>query len=67
MSFSRTAAGLSVYHLLEWSNLNVLLISQWITLPTLFRLKLVIIISNYFRIMSFNNFLKISHAGITNF
>ena len=33
-SFSRTGAGLCIYHLLEWSNLNFLHISQWITLPT---------------------------------
>ncbi len=34
MSFSRTAAGLCIYYLFVWSNLNFLLISQWITLPT---------------------------------
>ena len=34
MSFSRTGAGLCIYHLLAWSNLNFLHISQWITLPT---------------------------------
>ena len=33
VSFSRTDAGLGIYHLLEWSNLNFLHISQWITLP----------------------------------
>ena len=33
-SFSRTGAGLCIYHLLVWSNLNFLRISQWITLPT---------------------------------
>ena len=32
--FSRTAAGLCIYHLFVWSNLNSLHISQWITLPT---------------------------------
>ena len=32
--FSRTGAGLCVYHLLVWSNLNFWHISQWITLPT---------------------------------
>ena len=32
--FSRTGAGLCIYHLLVWSNLNFLHISQWITLPT---------------------------------
>ena len=32
--FSRTGARLCIYHLLVWSNLNFLLISQWITLPT---------------------------------
>ena len=32
--FSRTGAGLCIYHLFEWSNLNFLHISQWITLPT---------------------------------
>ena len=32
--FSMTGAGLCIYHLFVWSNLNFLLISQWITLPT---------------------------------
>ena len=34
MSFSRTGAGLCIYHLFVWSNFNFLHISQWITLPT---------------------------------
>ena len=34
VSFSRTGAGLSIYHLLTWSNVNFLHISQLITLPT---------------------------------
>ena len=34
VSFSWTDAGLCIYHLLVWSNLNFLHISQWITLPT---------------------------------
>ena len=34
VSFSRTGAGLCIYHLLVWSNFNFLHISQWITLPT---------------------------------
>ena len=34
VSFSRTAAGLCIYHLFVWSNLNFLHISQWITLIT---------------------------------
>ena len=34
VSFSMTGAGLCIYHLLVWSNLNFLHISQWITLPT---------------------------------
>ena len=33
-SFSWTGAGLCLYHLIVWSNLNFLHISQWITLPT---------------------------------
>ena len=33
-SFSRTGAGLCIYHLFVWSNLNFLHIVQWITLPT---------------------------------
>ena len=32
--FSRTGAGLGIYHLFVWSNLNFLHLSQWITLPT---------------------------------
>ena len=34
VSFSRTSAGLCIYHLFEWWNLNFLHISQGITLPT---------------------------------
>ena len=34
VSFSKTGAGLCIYHLFVWSNLNSLLISQWINLPT---------------------------------
>ena len=34
VSFSRIGAGLCIYHLLVWSNLNFLHISQWTTLPT---------------------------------
>ena len=34
VSFSWTGAGLCIYHLIAWSNLNFLHISQWITLPT---------------------------------
>ena len=33
-SFSRTGARLCIYHLLVWSNLNFLHISQWITFST---------------------------------
>ena len=33
MDFSRTGAGLCIYHFLVWSNLNFLHISQWITWP----------------------------------
>ena len=32
--FSKTGAGLCIYHLLLWSNFNFLHISEWITLPT---------------------------------
>ena len=34
VSFSRTGAGLCIYFLFVWSNLNFLYISHWITLPT---------------------------------
>ena len=34
VAFSRTCAGLCIYHLLVWSNWSFLHISQWITLPT---------------------------------
>ena len=34
ISLSRTYAGLCIYYLLVWSNLNFLHNSQWITLPT---------------------------------
>ena len=35
VSFSKTDAGLGIYHLFIWSNLNFLHKSKWITLPTL--------------------------------
>ena len=35
VSFSWTNPWLCIYHLFEWSHLNFLCISQWITLPTL--------------------------------
>ena len=34
VSFSRMNSGLGIYHLLVWSNLNLLHNSQWITFPT---------------------------------
>ena len=34
VSFSKTAAGLCIYHLFVWSNLNFLHISLWIIVPT---------------------------------
>ena len=34
MSFSRTYAGLCIYHLFVWSNLNFLHVFRWIILPT---------------------------------
>ena len=34
VAFSRTGAGLCIYRLLVWLNLNFFYISQWITLPT---------------------------------
>ena len=34
VSFSRTGAALCIYHVLAWSYLNFLYISQWITLPS---------------------------------
>ena len=34
VAFSMTGAGLCIYHLFVWSNLNFLNISQWITLST---------------------------------
>ena len=34
VSFSRTGAGLCIYHLLALSNFSFLHISQWVTLPT---------------------------------
>ena len=34
VSFSRTHAGMCIYHLFVWSNFNFLHISQWFILPT---------------------------------
>ena len=45
-SFSRTGAGLCIYHLFVSSNWNFLHISQWITLPTLSCLALYSICAN---------------------
>ena len=42
--FSRTGAGLCVYHLLVWSKLNFLRISQWITLQTQLLLLLLLLL-----------------------
>ena len=36
VSFSRADSGLCIYHLFVWSNLNCLLNSEWITIPTQF-------------------------------
>ena len=47
MSFSKTGAGLCIYHLLVWSNLNFLHISQWITLPTQLCLALYFFCANF--------------------
>ena len=51
MSFSGTDAGLCIYHLLVWSNLNFLHISQWITLPTQSCLALYSFCSNLLRLL----------------
>ena len=48
-SFSRTGARLCIYHLLVWSNLNFLHISQWITLPTQSGLSLYSLCANLMR------------------
>ena len=45
VSFSRTGAGLCIYHLLAWSNLNFLHISQWITLNITIIIIIIIIIT----------------------
>ena len=53
VSFSRTGAGLCLYYLLVWSNLNFLHISQWITFPTQLCLTLYFFCANllHLRIM----------------
>ena len=48
VSFSRTCAGLCIYHLLVWSNLNFLHISQWIPLPTQSCLAFAYYVSDHF-------------------
>ena len=45
-SFSRTGAGLCIYHLFVWSNWNFLHISQWTTLPTQWCLALYSLCAN---------------------
>ena len=46
VAFCRIGAGLCIYHLLVWSNLSFLHISQWITLPTQSCLALYSLYSN---------------------
>ena len=59
--FSRTGAGLCIYHLFVWSNLNFLHISRWITLSTQLCLVLysfcaiIIIIIIIIRLASFSH------------
>ena len=48
VAFSRTGAGLCIYHMLVWSNLNFLHIFQWITLPTQSCLALYSRSANYY-------------------
>ena len=47
VSFSRTSAGLCIYHLLVWSNFNHLHICQWISLQTQLGLALYSFCANY--------------------
>ena len=49
VTFSRTGAGLCIYHLLVWSNLSFLHISQWINLPTQSCLTLYSLCANLLR------------------
>ena len=65
MSFSRTCAGLCLYHLLEWSNLNFLHISQWITLPTQSCLVLYFFCTNF--LYSLNMWLMVSSLSQFSF
>ena len=51
VSFSRIGAGLCIYHLLAWSNLNFLHISQWITLPTQSYLALYSFCANFLHLL----------------
>ena len=44
VSFSRTGAGLCIYHLFVWSNLNFLHNSLWITLPNKLLLLLLLLL-----------------------
>ena len=47
VAFSRTGAGLCIYHLVVWSNLNFLNISHWTTLPTQSCLALYSLCANF--------------------
>ena len=55
VSFSRTGAWLRIYHLLVWSNLNFLHISQWITLPTQSCLALYSFCANLLHLVNYVN------------
>ena len=49
--FSRTGAGLCIYHLLVWSNLHALHIFPWITLPTQLCLALYSLCTNLLHLL----------------
>ena len=53
--FSKTGAGLCIYHLFVWSNLNCLHISQWITLPTQSLLLLLLLLLLFYSFESFSH------------
>ena len=62
VSFSRTDSGLCIYHLLVWSNFNILHNSQWITIPTQSCLITYIYIFIYlFLAFSFTLYTSLSH------
>ena len=61
VAFSRTGAGLCIYHLLVWLNLSFLHICQWITLPTQSCLTLYSLCANLLHSIAYDWWFHLCH------